>query len=71
MASKEAHTAAFAHDEMAAASQASHGYTGDHLTKQKQRSAAEWSLVIKAGCLFTTLTALVYFVAYLVNLAPL
>lgn len=44
-------------------------YSGDHVTAVRARSSVERSLVVKAGFLFSALSALVYFAAYLVSFA--
>ena len=68
MASKETDCTETAHYENSPKQNSMSGYTGDHVTTKTSRSPVEKSLVLKAGCLFTTLSALVYFVAYLVCL---
>jgi hypothetical protein len=67
MSSKETGITTAAHYESAPEQKAMGAYTGDHVTNKEPRSPIERSLVLKAGCLFTTLSALVYFVAYLVR----
>lgn len=57
-----------AHQEHSADKANAGQYTGDHETEQTARSPVERSLMIKAICLFASLSALVYFVAYLVSL---
>lgn len=71
MHSKEIDCEDFTHNENPTKEANMVQYTGDHVTTKKAYSPVERSLVIKAGCLFTTLSALVYLVAYLVNLSYL